>query len=152
MTADLKKSKEILTATNSACVAVKDGVLLASEERGIRPLLGWMQREERLRGFCVADKVVGKAAALLMVCLGVREVYAKTVSEPAVSVFEKHAIPHWYGEKVSRIANRAGDGLCPMEECCMGIDDPAVAHEALLRQVAIMMQGNTPESPMRNNS
>ena len=42
--------------------------ILRSEARGIAPLLGWIEADKlALRGAAIADKVVGKAAAMLMV-------------------------------------------------------------------------------------
>lgn len=71
-----------------------------------------------LRRASVADKVVGKGAAALMVEGGVREVYADVVSTPALALFRVGGIPVRYGQEVPHIVNRAGNGICPVEQLC----------------------------------
>ena len=78
----------------------------------------------------MADKVIGKAAALLMALGEIKEVHTLIISKPALQVFENHNIKYFYDKKVDRIVNRTGDGLCPMESLCLDIDDP---HEALTK-------------------
>lgn len=110
----------------------KDDKVFTSSDRGVKPLLHLLEDEKDfLKGASVADKVVGKAAALLMVLGGIKEVHTNVISEPAVEVFEKHHIPYFYEEKVKRIINRKGDGLCPMETLCMDIEEPTAAFEKI---------------------
>lgn len=110
----------------------KGDKVFTSSDRGVKPLLYLLENEKGfLDGASVADKVIGKAAALLMVLGGIKEVHTNVISEPAVEVFEKHRIPCFYEEKVKRIINRKGDGLCPMETLCMDIEEPAEAFEKI---------------------
>ena len=62
-------------------------------------------------------------------------VYAAVLSEEALDALRKHRIHTEYDTLVPRIANRAGDGLCPMETA-VGIDDPAEARRAIERKLA----------------
>ena len=75
----------------------------------------------------MADKVIGKAAALLMIYGSVKEVYTPTISAPAIEVFLNHNITLHYDKVVDRIINRKGDGLCPMESLCINVDNPEEA-------------------------
>ena len=87
MSDEVKKARKLLAEGGYTCVAVKNGSTCFSTERGVRPLLEWLEQPEApLREAAVADKVIGKAAALLMVYAGVREVYAAVISEPAACV------------------------------------------------------------------
>ncbi len=132
MTQEMELTKQILCKKDATCVIYKDGKSALSNERGVSPLILWLEEEEKpLAGAHVADKVIGKAAALLMIYAGVREVYAGVISEPAARCFEAYQIPYCFGQMTARIANRAGTGLCPMEELCMEIDDPKRAYQAL---------------------
>ena len=79
----------------------------------------------------IADKVVGKAAALLMAYGKVKEVYTPTISTPALKVFKNHNIEIHYDKEVGRIINRKGDGLCPMETLCLNIENPEDAFVAI---------------------
>lgn len=139
MTQEMELAKQILCENNATCVIYKDGKSELSNERGVKPLVLWLEEEDTpLTDACVADKVIGKAAALLMIYAGVREVYAQVISKPAAKCFEAYQIPYCFGQMVGRIANRAGTGLCPMEQLCMEIDDPKMAYRALKDK----LQGN----------
>ena len=132
MSDEVKKVRKLLAEGGYTCVAVKNGSTCFSTERGVRPLLEWLEQPEApLREAAVADKVIGKAAALLMVYAGVREVYAAVSSEPAACVFRSHGIPYKAGGLVPRIVNRRKDGLCPMESRVMDIDSPEEAYHCL---------------------
>lgn len=61
--------------------------MLTSTERGVKPLLQWLDGENSVKGFSAVDKVVGRAAAFLYVLLEVKEVYAGVMSEGAAHYF-----------------------------------------------------------------
>ena len=89
-----------------------------------------------LKGASVADKVIGKAAALLMALGEIKEVHTLIISEPALQVFENHKIKFFFDKKVDRIVNRTGDGLCPMESLCLDIDDPQEAFTKIVEKIS----------------
>lgn len=64
----------------------------------------------------VADKVIGKVAASLLTVGGVKAVYADTISEYAIKVFEENNIKYEFKNKVDFIMNEQKNGMCPMEE------------------------------------
>ena len=66
------------------------------------------------------DKIVGRAAAFLMVRLGVRRVFAHILSRIAEDVFVSYGVDYRFGELVPRIA-------CKTEEILANIDDPEEA-------------------------
>ena len=127
-------AKELL---NGATLVVINGEKVCTyNERGIKALLNLLQNDPLfLEKATVADKIVGKAAALLMVKGGVKEVYAETISESAKEVFLRHQIPVSFGTSTLRIINREGTGPCPMESTVEKIDDPSEAYEALKQKV-----------------
>lgn len=128
----LNNAKNILKSTNSTIVVVGGENIYTSKERGVKPLLFLLkEKKEFLKGASVADKVIGKAAALLMVLGEIKEVHTLIISEPAIKVFEKHNIPCFYDKKVTRIVNRTGDGLCPMETLCLDVENPQEAFERI---------------------
>ena len=87
--------------------------------RGVADLYRlWSEQPAVLRGASVADKVVGKGAAALMIAGSVREVYAEVVSEAACELFGQSAVQLTYGLRVPHIINRAGTGRCPLETLC----------------------------------
>ena len=121
--------KNILLKENHTIVIYKnDASVYISNDRGVAPLMKLLKEDKlQLRDSMVADKVIGKAAALLMVYAGVKEVFTPTISVPAVEVFEKHDVKITYDKVVERIINRKGDGLCPMETLCLNVENPEEA-------------------------
>lgn len=107
--------------------------------RGIKILLDILKTDAPLlSGAYVADKIVGKAAAMLFVKGRVKEIYAGVLSESAVEVLKKYKIPYTFGTLTPNIKNRAGTGLCPMENAVLSVDDPENAFEALIKTSAAL--------------
>ena len=131
MIANLERAKDLLRQEQYTCVMCKEEKGYTSKERGVKPLLKWIEEEIDVRGFAVADKVVGKGAAFLYVLLGVKEIYALVISKAAVEVLETYHITVTYERKVEAIKNRTGTGLCPMEQGTKDIDNPAEALVAI---------------------
>lgn len=105
---------------------------LTAKDRGIKPILQWLSTApDQLAGGYAADKVVGKAAALLFIQGGIAALHTRVISQPALDALTAYHIPTTYDQLVPRIVNRAGDGLCPMESRVITIDDPAEAYLAL---------------------
>lgn len=134
----MNELKEARMALSGAvrCAAVKDGKLYTSAEKGLRPLLLWLRDEpELLCGACVADKIVGRAAAMLMIYAGVREVFASVISNGAISLLRENGIDVSYSMTAIAISNRRGDGICPMERAIAPVSDPETAYKLLLEKV-----------------
>ena len=75
-----------------------------------------------------------------MVHGNVKEVYAKLISESAIDVFRRYSIPFAYETITSKIINRFGTGICPMEETVVGINEPKNAFEALKQTQTLLMK------------
>lgn len=119
----------ILTEGNYSLVLEKDGQRYTFTQRGVADLHAlYYAPEHLLDGATLADKVVGKGAAALMVAGGVRQVHALTVSEPALELLRDNAVEVTYGLLVPHIINRKGDGICPVEKLC---SDCRTAEECL---------------------
>lgn len=128
---ELEKAKELLDSGGYTCVLCKDDITYTTAERGVKPLLGWLDAKTDVQGFYAADKVVGKAAAFLYVLLGVKEVYAGVMSESAIDTLSEYGVPSGCDISVKEIINRAGTGPCPMEQSVREIDNPMQALEAV---------------------
>lgn len=61
---DLEKAKSLLK-NNITCVLVKDDNVLSSTKTGIAPVMELIENNVNLEGYSVADKIVGKAVAML---------------------------------------------------------------------------------------
>ena len=103
-------------AVRDACsghVAVFDG-------RGVSDLFRLLNEAPGfLRGADVADKVVGKGAAALMILAGINTLHADVISSPALELFEGSLVKVSFGKEVPNIINRGGDGICPVETLCL---------------------------------
>lgn len=126
---DLEKAKGLLA--KHTCVLCRGDTVYASGQAGISPMLDLLADGTALSGFSAADKIVGKAAALLFVLAGVKAVYGEVMSRGAQAVLSAHRIDCDCGTLVPFIINRQGTGICPMEQAVAQIEDPAAAFHAL---------------------
>lgn len=132
---DFAQAKKLLNG-DITCVFLKDADVFSSKERGIAPLLSFIDGKRKLDGYSAADRIVGKAAAFLYVLLNVSAVYGEVMTAEAESILRSHGIHAEWGVSVERIINRRGDGICPMEEAVQGISSPEEALPALRKKIA----------------
>ncbi len=135
---NLEKAKEILKTGDTTCVLCLGDCVYISEKSGISPMLDYLSEGINFAGYSAADKIVGKAAALLFAKAGVCEVYGEVVSRAALPVLKRYGIACTWGTLADHIINRRGDGCCPMEETVAAIDDPEEGYEALLKKRATL--------------
>lgn len=128
---DLKLAKEKLAEPGCTCAAVRGETVITSEKRGIEPILLWIHEGTDLAGACVADRVVGKAPALLYTLTGVSHVFAYTMTTDAMRIFERAGISYSYDEETDKIINRMGTDICPMEKTVSSLEDPEEAFHVL---------------------
>lgn len=83
---------------------------------------------QMLKDAQIADRVIGRGAALLMVKGGVREVFAYVISESALSIFKQAGIPVTYNSLQPHIINRTGTDICPVEKLTASTKDPEEAY------------------------
>lgn len=101
--------------------------------RGVADLMCLLTDEPAtLRGALVADKVVGKAAASLMILGGVAELHTDVISRPALDLFSRYpGVRVSYDTVADYVVNRAGTGMCPLETRCLDIATPAGCLDAI---------------------
>ena len=138
---DMKTLIDILHKTD--CVLVvrnAQGEVTTYNQKGVRDLVWLLDCEpERLHGAAVADKVIGKAAAGLVVNGAVRSLYADVMSRAALPLLDEAGIEYTYGQLVERIVIPEGDQRCPLEQIVASAHT-AVQVETLLRQHFAEMQ------------
>ena len=117
---------DILHEGHHSLVVAYDSKVMTFNGRGVSDLYRLLsQSPEILDGACVADKVVGKGAAALMILGKVKAVHTDVISTQALRLFERSAVKVSFGTEVSAIINRAGDGICPVESLCFGVKTAA---------------------------
>lgn len=100
--------------------------------RGVADLLDLVTEEPGfLKGAAVADKVIGRGAALLLVKGGAAEVYAVVVSSGALDVLRRAGVKVTFGQEVPNIINRTGTDICPVERLTAGTESPDEACEMI---------------------
>jgi hypothetical protein len=110
LTLEIVKNGEVMFETRSHRIS---GFLDAIEQLG-----------DKLEGASVADRVAGKAIALLCVYAKVKEVYAEILSNKAKAVFEENRIGYEWKELVDNVLDLSKSGVCPFEKAADGISDP----------------------------
>lgn len=89
----MKELIYMLHAGGYSCVIANGDRIRTFTRRGVADLYDLLVQEpEFLHGAFVADKVIGKAAASLMVLGGVRQVYTRTISQPALRLLQEAGV------------------------------------------------------------
>jgi len=114
LTLAIVKNGEVLFETRSHRIS---GFLSASEQFG-----------DELEGASVADRVAGKAIALLCVYAKIKKVFAEVLSKKAKTVFEQNGVHHEWKELVDSVLDLNKKGVCPFEKAADGVSDPKDAY------------------------
>lgn len=129
-----------LCSEEASCIVIKnDEIVFEASGHGVSPLLSvYQSAPEKLRDAFVCDKIIGKAAAIILTLGGARGVYGMLMSDAAFAYLEQRHIAAYYKESIPHITNRSGTGLCPLESSVMQIDDPEQAYCSLLKTIAAL--------------
>jgi len=113
---------------------VKGGeILFESRSHGVTCFLIAVQKlGGNLEKSCLADKIVGKAVALLCVHFKIGAVYADTLSRPAKDVFERFSLHFGYRHLVENVLDAERASLCPFERLVRNVLEPGDAYEKLV--------------------
>lgn len=137
MIVSINDLKTILQDESITCVIAQKNILHKDTLHGLRPIMNALHHGY-LEDALVADNVIGKAAAMMIVLGNARELYADIISEHAYTWLQKHEITVTYHTLVPYIINRSGDGMCPMEACVLTCEDEHIAHTLLAESIRIM--------------
>ncbi|MFN8472303.1 MAG: DUF1893 domain-containing protein [Anaerolineae bacterium] len=130
--ADLALARAELEAKELGLVIAREGeILWASAQPGVTSLLSAAAGERSIEGAALADRVVGRAAALVASDARLAAVYGVVMSEGALAQLTSAGIAASYGSLVPRILNRPQTDLCPLEKLTQNIDTPSEAVAAL---------------------
>jgi hypothetical protein len=127
------------------CLMVYKGgsVIFQSKSKGVRPHLEAFEAlGSRLRGTLMVDKIVGRAAALLILYSGAVEVHAGLVSKGGRDVIDRAGVRLFFGEEAEHIKMVDGRIYCPFEAMVQGIDDPEEAYHAIVEKMERLREAN----------
>jgi len=123
---DLDIAKEKLVSDDLAICIVKNGeTIYTSQEKGIYPIYNaYIRLKDALAGASIADRVIGKAAAMLSKSANIDNLYSVIITGDAVSILEGVNVE--YSEIVPYIKNRDKTDLCPIEKMSRTTNDTDV--------------------------
>ena len=139
---DLSVAKERLATRGLTLCVVKDGrVVFETASHGISGFLrATEQFGEQVAGASVADKVVGRAVALLCLYARVRAVHASVMSMGARALFEQNSVYAEWDELVESILSDCRPVTCPFEALASNITDPSEGYKKLKALQASLKQ------------
>ena len=113
----MKRLIELLHSEGCSCVIESQGEIRAFRQRGVADLYDLYQNErDFMQNAQLADKVIGKGAAALIVLGKMKEVYADIISTPALSLLRAAGIKTSFGKR-SAIYHQS----CPDRKMSAGI-------------------------------
>ena len=131
---DLEIAKERLRHEDLGLSIVREGrVVYESASRGLFGLLEAIDNKRTvLKGTSIADRVVGKAVALLCVYAGVEAVFAITLSREGKRFLDDHSVHSEFDGLVDAILDANQVDKCPFERLVADISSPSAAYEKIL--------------------
>lgn len=128
---------DTLEETGNSLMIYKNGELIfESSLKGIRPHLKAIDElGEKLEDTLVVDKILGRAAAFLVVFIKAAEAITAVLSTPGKRVLEKYGVKFSYREEVPHIKMKNGVIYCPFERMVQGIEDPDEAYKAIIEKM-----------------
>lgn len=109
---------DYFTRTTWSFVLIRSGkIVFKSKLQGLKPLIYFLKKHKKeMRGATAYDKIVGRAAAILLVHGKVEEVWTLTLSKLGKAYLAKNKVKVVYRTLADRIVNRRGNDICPMEK------------------------------------
>lgn len=130
---DLEIARNILKEKNFNIIFVKNGkVIFKSSEHGLKGFIQAINEfENGLYGASLADKTIGKAAAMLCVYSKVKSVFAITISDLGASTLKKHNIFYQFENHIPNILNKEQTDVCPFEKLVLNVEMAIEAFEKI---------------------
>jgi len=106
-----------------------DELIFSSDGKWLHPLLDLKvfldNHKYDPHNIHVEDKIIGRAAASILVYLNITSCYGEVISNLGLEILEQHDINYSYGKLVSRIE-------CKTEEILKGVSDPEEAYRIIV--------------------
>ncbi|MCX5848592.1 MAG: DUF1893 domain-containing protein [Deltaproteobacteria bacterium] len=113
-------------------------LIYSSEEKGVRPLFDCLEKHKNKSGLILHDKVIGLAAAKLIVYSGIiSEVITTIASIPAKKFLEDNGIIITAYEVTANILTKDRNTICPGEVIALNAEAP----DDFSRKIKKMLNG-----------
>ena len=132
---NLKSLQEKLNNEDLTLVAQIQDTIYTSQLKGIAPLINPMKENQLFfKDAIVVDRVIGKAAAMLLALSQVQYIYAYVLSRKAREILDAYKIDYDYEKLDYYIFNRDHTCMCPMEKTVYDMTDLNEALAALIQK------------------
>lgn len=122
---EMTSLKDELQKGGWSCVIGNGAEMRTFSRRGVADLYDiFMTEPELLEEASIADKVVGKGAAALMILGKVSRLHTHIISTPALALLRSAGVITDFDIETDYIINRDGTGRCPVETLCDGMSEP----------------------------
>lgn len=135
-------AKQLIKSGEASCIVIQEGAIIhTASGRGVSPILKLYRGEpEKLAGAFVVDKIIGKAAAMILLLGKATAIYGEVMSAAAYQYLTERGVDAQYGRCVDVITARDEKGICPIEKSVLEIDDPNEGLVKIQETIAILMQ------------
>ena len=132
----------IIQSKEASCAVIQNETIVhTATGRGVKPLIQLFDHDPgKLKGCTLADKIIGKAAAMILHLGGASRVYGEIMSQSARTYLLEHGIGAEFGRCVPVIAARTGSGICPIERSVLCTDDPTEGLQNIRGVIAQLMK------------
>lgn len=129
---DLEIARKRLKEGNlSLVIAKNEKIIFETKASGLSGFLQAIKLlDKELPNSSIADRVVGRAVALLLAYSHVSAVFAVTISEEGIKVLKDNSIAYYFENCVQKILNSEGCDICPFEKLTLHLA-PAEAYSKL---------------------
>ncbi|MCT4686945.1 DUF1893 domain-containing protein [Vallitalea sp.] len=122
-----------LNENNYTCIVKNsDEVVFTSTERGVKPLLDYIDENHEYMDITVIDRIIGKGAMCLAIKSKAKKIITPIISKKALELANKYNVYVEYKDVVPGIINRTGTGTCPIENAVSNIEDIEEAYNIIL--------------------
>lgn len=143
-----KKGKEVATVLDSArekiksnkasCIVIKnDKIEYEVDGRGVMPLRkAYEEHPGLLEDAFVVDKIIGKAAAVIIILGGAKKAHGLIMSHAARDYLTEYGVEISFDVCVDIITGMDGTGICPIEKSVLDIADPKEAYQSMTERIS----------------
>ncbi len=134
--------QQLIDAGQASFLIIKDDILVYQDLGiGVKPIIKVINSNpDLITDAIIIDKVIGKAAAMLLIKFKAQAVHGLLMSETALKLLDRHGLKYQYDNLVPYIANRNNDGLCPLEDSVKDTDDLDQGYSNILARISELMK------------
>lgn len=132
----IKKGRRILVENGYTFVALKNDEIYSSMLHGIKPLVSKIfVSNDYFKDYVAVDRIIGRAAAILLIRSKVKYIHGFILSEPAKDLLDQYHVDYSYDRLVPYITNREGNRMCSLEASVLEVSDLEEGFKIICREM-----------------